>query len=404
MDLLAQAIVETAREPLLVLDEELRIKAVNRSFYEVFQVSPEEAADRPIYELGNRQWDIPELRELLERILPNGGQVQDFKVEHEFPMVGRRTALLNARRFRHPDDGTHLILIAIEDITEHAQAEEELGKRRDELEEMVAERTAELKRANDQLRHDNAVRKQMEESLERRVAELDAFTYSVSHDLKEPLRTIEALSQFVLEDYADRLDEQGRDYLIRQANAAIRMKDLIDDLLTLSRVSRQRVPPIRVDVGRLVRVVVEEMQPKIDAENATVAVEEMPSGVLGQPTLLMQVFANLIGNAIKFNESEEPHVRIGVRATEGRMVTFYVQDNGIGIDPQYHERIFGVFQRLHRREEYEGTGAGLAIVRRAMETLGGRIWVESEPGAGTTFLFTLPLWTKAAASRAARAA
>ncbi len=404
MDLLAQAIVDTAREPLLVLDGKLRIKAVNRSFYEVFQISPEEAADRPIYELGNRQWDIPELRELLEHILPNGGQVQDFKVEHEFPTVGRRTTLINARRFRHPDDGTHLILIAIEDITERAQAEEELGKRRDELEKMVAERTAELKRANDQLRHDNAVRKQMEESLERRVAELDAFTYSVSHDLKEPLRTIEALSQFVLEDYADRLDEQGRDYLIRQANASIRMKNLIDDLLTLSRVSRQRVPPIRVDVGRLVRVVVEEMQSKIDAENATVVVEEMPSEVLGHPTLLMQVFANLIGNAIKFNESAEPHVRIGVRTTEGRMVTFYVQDNGIGIDPQYHERIFGVFQRLHRREEYEGTGAGLAIVRRAMETLGGRIWVESEPGAGTTFLFTLPLWTKAAASRAAKAA
>ena len=148
---------------------------------------------------------------------------------------------------------------------------------------MVAERTVELKRANEQLRHDNAVRKQMEESLERRVAELDAFTYSVSHDLKEPLRTIEAFSQFVLEDYADRLDEQGRDYLIRQANASIRMKNLIDDLLTLSRVSRQRVPPIRVDVGRLVREVVEEMQPKIDAKDATVEVEEMPSEVLGRP-------------------------------------------------------------------------------------------------------------------------
>jgi light-regulated signal transduction histidine kinase (bacteriophytochrome) len=111
-----------------------------------------------------------------------------------------------------------------------------------------------------------------------------------------------------------------------------------------------------------------------------------------------EVFANLLGNALKFNESKRPFVKIGVRAIEGDMATFYVQDNGVGIEPQYHERIFGVFQRLHRREQYEGTGAGLAIVKRVVEIFGGRTWVESELGAGATFLFTLPLWTQATAS------
>ena len=120
--------------------------------------------------------------------------------------------------------------------------------------------------------------------------------------------------------------------------------------------------------------------------------------VLAEPTRVKQIFADLLGNALKFNESKRPLVKIGVRAIEGGMATFYVQDNGIGIDPQYHERIFGIFQRLHRREEYEGTGAGLAIVKRVVEIFGGKTSVESELGAGATFLFTLPLWTEATAS------
>jgi light-regulated signal transduction histidine kinase (bacteriophytochrome) len=241
-------------------------------------------------------------------------------------------------------------------------------------------------------------RESAEEALGQRVAELDAFSYSVSHDLKEPLRSIEAFSQFLLEDYADRLDQQGRQYLLKLANAAARIQRLIDDLLTLARVSRPPSPPSRVDVGRLVRETIEEMGPTIDAKGATVEVEDGLPGVRADVLRIGKVFANLIGNALKFNESECPLVKIGVAGVEGDMATFYVQDNGIGIDPKYHERIFGVFQRLHRREDYEGTGAGLAIVRQVVESLGGRIWVESQVGAGATFLFTLPLWTEVAAS------
>lgn len=137
------------------------------------------------------------------------------------------------------------------------------------------------------------------------------------------------------------------------------------------------------------------MGPTIDGRAATVEVEEGLPDVLAEPPRVEQLFVNLVGNALKFNESEQPLVKVGVRSVEGGMAVFYVRDNGIGIDPEYHERIFGMYQRLHRREDYEGTGAGLAIVKRVVETLGGRIRVESEAGSGATFLFTLPLWTEA---------
>jgi light-regulated signal transduction histidine kinase (bacteriophytochrome) len=135
-----------------------------------------------------------------------------------------------------------------------------------------------------------------------------------------------------------------------------------------------------------------------------VEVEEGLPEVAADSTQVEQILRNLIGNGLKFNESARPLIRVGFKGKEGRMGVFYVQDNGIGIEPQYHERIFGMFQRLHRREEYDGTGAGLAIVKRVVEYLGGRIWVESEVGAGSTFFVALPLWTKEAPSRKREAA
>ncbi len=400
----AQAIVETVREPLLILDGDLRVRSANGSFYETFHVSPEETENHRVYELGDHQWDIPRLRELLEDILPGNGKFQDFEVDHEFPVIGRKTMLLNARRLHWKGTGTELLLLAIEDITERKRVEEALQKAHHDLELRVELRTAALASANERLQREIAEHKRADEALGQRVAELDAFAYSVSHDLKEPLRTIEAFSRFVLEDYGDRLDEQGRDYLLKLASAAVRMKHLIDDLLRLSRVSRQPSAPTPVDVGRLVGEVVEGMRPTIDEKGASVELEGGLPDVLADRPRIDEIFTNLIGNALKFNKSERPLVKIGVRNVEGGIATFYVQDNGIGIDPQYHERIFGMFQRLHRREDYEGTGAGLVIVKRVVEALGGRVWVESEIGAGATFLFTLPLWTEAAASSEREAA
>ena len=379
METIAQAIVETVREPLLVLNEDLRIRSANHSFYRTFDASPEETVGRPLYELGDHQWDIPRLRDLLEHVLPQDDQLRDFEVKHDFPNIGRRTMLLNARRLLRRDGRAELILLAIEDIT-----------LRRHLERSLAAKAVRERELNEALRH--------------QVAELDAFTYSVSHDLKEPLRAIEAFSQFALEDCADQLDEQGRGYLTKLSNASIRMKNLIDDLLTLSRPFRQPGRPSRVDVDGLVKEIVAEAQLTLHAKGATVEVEKGLPDVLAESTRMRQVFVNLLGNALKFNESERPHVKIGVRSTAGDRATFYVQDNGIGIDPRYHERIFDIFQRLNPREQYEGTGAGLAVVERVVQTLGGTVWVESELGAGATFLFTLPLATEATASTQGKAA
>ncbi len=237
-----------------------------------------------------------------------------------------------------------------------------------------------------------------EDALEQRVVELDAFTCSVFHDLKQPLRAIEAFSQFLLEDYGGQFDEQGREYLAKLRNASVRMKRLLQDLSVFSHVSRQVGPPARVNVGQLATEVIDGLQPAIEAKGALVEIENGLPDVRGEACRIDQVFTNLIANALKFTGDKPPVVRVGLRRSEGLAATFYVEDNGIGIDRRHHERIFGMFQRLHRQDEYDGTGAGLAIVKRVVEALGGRVWVESEVGSGATFLFTLPLWVEAPSS------
>jgi PAS domain S-box-containing protein len=234
-------------------------------------------------------------------------------------------------------------------------------------------------------------------------AELEAFTYSVSHDLKEPLRTIEAFSQFLLEDYSASVDEQGREYLQKLAKASARMKRLIEDLLALSRIGRRDDPSASTDVASIVEGIVEGMRATIDDRSAMVRIEGELPYIFADTARLEQIFGNLIANAIKFNRSDRPQIIVGTRAQPqpSATVTFYVRDNGIGIDPSYHERVFGIFQRLHRREEFDGTGAGLAIVKRAVESLGGSISIESDGASGTTFVFTLPTGVTTTARAAA---
>ncbi|HLF71909.1 MAG TPA: ATP-binding protein [Dehalococcoidia bacterium] len=228
--------------------------------------------------------------------------------------------------------------------------------------------------------------------LETRTEEMESFTYSVSHDLKEPLRTLEAFSGFLLEDYGDVLDEQGRDYLERLGQASARLKDMIEKLLTLSRLGRRPPEVERVDVRQVVEGIIAVNQFTIDERHAEVVIDGDLPPVLGDLSRLEQIFGNLIGNGLKFNQSERPGVTVKLEGTVDGIVTFAVTDNGIGIAEEYHERIFGVFQRLHLREEYEGTGAGLAIVKRAANALGGSIELRSAPGEGSTFLVNLPLY------------
>jgi PAS domain S-box-containing protein len=221
--------------------------------------------------------------------------------------------------------------------------------------------------------------------------ELDQFTHVVSHDLKEPLRTLEAFSTFLQDDYGERLGDEGREYIDHLAQASRRLGRLIDDLLALSRVGQVIRTPRPVALGGVLRTVLGDLHDLLQRREAVVRVEDAVTAcppVAGDAQRLSELFANLIGNGLKYNTSPRPEVVVGIR--EAAEVTVYVRDNGIGIDPRYHEQVFGLFRRLHRREEYEGTGAGLAICKKIVEAHGGRIWVESASGQGSTFLFTLP--------------
>jgi PAS domain S-box-containing protein len=220
--------------------------------------------------------------------------------------------------------------------------------------------------------------------------ELEQFTYIASHDLQEPLRMVGSYTQLLQRRYADRLDDDAKEFLRYAQEGATRMRDLIDDLLTYSRLGTRKETLQRVSVESVIALVLANLRESIAEAHAEVTHGPMPE-VEGDPTQLAQLFQNLIGNAIKFRGATPPH--IAVRAERvGPDWRFSVKDDGIGIPPEYQERIFVIFQRLHSREEYPGTGIGLAVVRKVVERHGGRIWVESsgQPGQGTTFFFTIP--------------
>jgi signal transduction histidine kinase len=222
--------------------------------------------------------------------------------------------------------------------------------------------------------------------------ELEAFSYSVSHDLRAPLRSIDGFSQIILEDYADDFDEEGRDYLGRVRAASQRMGRLIDDLLGLSRVTRGNMERKRVDLGALASEVAEELR-EAKPERKVEFSAQKGLEVWGDPRLLRVALVNLIGNAWKFTE-KEPEARIEFGQDEelsrkGRVPVYYVRDNGAGFEMAYASKLFGAFQRLHKEDEFEGTGIGLATVQRVVHRHGGSIWAEGEAGRGATFYFTL---------------
>jgi len=223
-------------------------------------------------------------------------------------------------------------------------------------------------------------------TLARSNAELEQFAYVASHDLQEPLRAVAGCTQILAQRYRGSLDTKADTLIQHIVDGVARMKDLIDDLLTLSRVSTQH-ELTSVDTADLVRQALANLAASIREKRAEVAVGSLPR-VRGEPTQLIQLFQNLVGNALKYASNQPPRIEIAANRA-GEAYEFSVRDNGIGISPEYFERIFGVFQRLHTREEYPGTGIGLAICRKTVEQHGGRIWVESVLGGGSTFHFTL---------------
>ena len=219
--------------------------------------------------------------------------------------------------------------------------------------------------------------------------ELEAFSYSVSHDLRAPLRTIDGFSRILLEDYADRLDEEGEDYLGRVRAASKHMDTLIDDLLDLSRVSRGPLRREVIDLSEMARRIVRKLE-RSQPERKVRFVADDGVVAFGDANLLAVALENLLGNAWKFTQKEEEaSIEFGAVPQRGGGVAYYVRDDGAGFDPRYAEKLFGAFQRLHGTEEFEGTGIGLATVARIVHRHGGRVWAEGEVGEGATFYFTL---------------
>jgi PAS domain S-box-containing protein len=353
---LAENVINTVREPLIALDQDLRVVKVSSSFYEFFKVEPESTVGQLIYDLGNKQWDIPKLRELLETILPQKASFDNYEVEHDFATIGKRTMLLNARQIQRVLGKERIILLAIEDITERKHAEDKL---RCVLEE-----------------------------LERSNKDLEQFASIASHDLQEPLRMVASYTQLLAERYEGQLDEKAKKYITYAVEGAIRMQRLVNDLLTYSRVSTRGNLIETTDSHSSLGEAIRNLAAAIEESKAIVTNEELPM-VRADALQLVQVFQNLLANAIKFRGENFPHVYVCAR-DEGREWVFSVRDNGIGIDRQYADRIFVIFQRLHTRQEYPGTGIGLAVCKRIVERHGGKIWFESEPGKGATFFFTVP--------------
>lgn len=236
---------------------------------------------------------------------------------------------------------------------------------------------------------------QLEEKLKIRTAELEfsnreleSFCYSVSHDLQEPLRMITSFAELFAKRHKGGLDETSEKYLLYVVDGARRMKEMLNGVLAYSRLGTGSSDNTEIDCNMLVDDILDILQIAIKDAGAQVKVDHLPA-IKGDQLQLSRVFQNLIGNALKFSRNASPTVKITAMRDDDEWV-FSVIDNGIGIEPQFKERIFELFQRLHAREDFEGTGIGLALVRRIIERHGGRIWVESEPGLGSTFRFALP--------------
>lgn len=284
--------------------------------------------------------------------------------ENEARALGRHYDVF-AYRVGGPE--SRKVAILFNDITERKAAEEKIRQLNVELEQRVIKRTAELEAAN---------------------KELEAFSYSVSHDLRTPLRAMNGFAGIVLEDFGPQLPEDGRRYLERIRNGGRRMGELIDDLLAFSRLSRQPVNRQHMNSARIVQEVVDDLKSQQDGRQIEWRIGELPP-CLADSALLKQVWVNLLSNAIKYSRDRKSAiVEAGCTYENGGNV-YFVRDNGVGFDMQYANKLFGVFQRLHRADEFEGTGVGLAIVQRIVHRHGGRVWAEGRVNQGAAFYFTV---------------
>jgi len=386
----AESIVTTIRHPLIVLDKALRIKTANASFYKAFNAEEYDTEGKLFYEIQNHQWDDDVMRSLLEKILPERERLTDFEIILKFPSIGKRTLLLNALQILNEKNSENLILLAIEDITERKLAEQKLETFAEELESQIKERTAALKKSNEELKKTNI--------------QLDQFVHVASHDLQEPLRKILTFSMLLQDKHNDGLSTEVKSFLNKIEGASSRMTTLIQDLLNYSRLPQHEKLFSTTDLNETVKNILNDFELLIQEKKAKIKIAHLPT-VDAIPLQMNQLFYNLISNALKFSKAAVPPViTITSRTLSEKEIEKYptfnpsipyveliFKDNGIGFEQQYAKQIFTIFQRLHDKETYIGTGIGLALCKKIIENHHGEIFSNSKENEGALFHIILPL-------------
>jgi PAS domain S-box-containing protein len=376
---LFQQVIESMSEALFLLDRTGRIVRVNCAAGALLKSDPAEMIGRLFSDVCGTGRLPATPWQLLERA-PTGSLTNvDMEV---YPKTGDAVPIsISIGLVRDQRGKITGVLAVARDITERQRAQEKTGAGA-RLQPEVARDITERQRAQE------ALERQARE-LARSNAELEQFAYVASHDLQEPLRMMASFTQLLARRYRGQLDDDADEFMSYITDGATRMQRLINDLLTYSRVGRLGTEFAPTDCNAVFAATGAHLRAAMEESQATVTADPLPT-VLADETQLIQLFQNLIGNAIKFRSERPVQVHVGA-LRQGRRWQFFVRDNGIGIEPQYAERIFLIFQRLHSRAEYPGTGIGLAICKKIVERHGGRLWVESEPGQGSTFYFTLPM-------------
>lgn len=357
IEIFRTAIFDTIPDSLIVLTPDLTILTANDAFYESFRVKTSDVLDRKIFDIGNRQWDIPELRILLEKILPEKSIIDSFEVTHGFPEIGERTFLINAREIKSNDFlPMDLILITLIDITD-----------RKKWTDSILELNEQLKIAN---------------------TNLERYGDSLAHDLRAPLRAILGFSKIVMEELGTESAIDIREYLQRILHNAENMDQMILGLSQIAGIARASINRHHVSLSDIANKVAIELRLENPDRAAEIYIQQnMFESV--EPSMMLVALNNLLKNSWKFTRSREfTKINFGSKDHYKKKV-YFINDNGVGFNMNNAGRLFGMFQRLHSTAKFEGTGTGLAIVRTIIEKHNGEVWAESEEGKGTTIYFTI---------------
>jgi len=404
--LYSRSLIEASLDPLVTISAEGKITDVNKATEDVTGYSREELIGT---DFSSYFIDPKKAREGYQKVFTEGF-VRDYPLAIRHVSGKIADVLYNATVYRNEAGEVQGVFAAARDVTERKRAEEALRRAHNELEQIVKERTQdlqeeiedhkvteeELRVTTEELQTANRALEERTEELQLSNNELEQFAYIASHDLQEPLRTVTSSIGLLEKGYKDKLGEDADALITYAVDGTLQMQQLIKDLLEYSRIMSRGEKFKPVYCNYVVRQAIDNLKIAVEESGTTIRLPDKPLPmVMGDKMQLTQLFQNLIGNAIKFRSEKPPEVQIGAELdATGKRWQFSVKDNGIGMDMQYADKIFTIFQRLHTNEEYMGTGVGLALCRKIVERHGGRIWVESELGRGSTFYFTLPFYVK----------